>query len=79
MCVCTWPLALRDSVDEADHAGAAEELGDEDGGMALGFRGVDAQQGGAEDAGIAAAFPQDSATIATHGKFGRDLGYVGMY
>ena len=70
VCVCTWSLALWDSVDEADHAGTAEELGDEDSGMALGFRGVDAQRGGAEDAGIAAAFSQDAAAIATHGRFG---------
>jgi hypothetical protein len=63
----TWSLALRDGVDEADHASAAEELGDEDGGVALGFGGVDPEEGGAEDAGVAAALAQDAATIATHG------------
>ena len=72
----TWSLAFGDGVDEAKHSGAAEEFGDEDGGMALGFGGVDPLEGGAEDAGVTASFPQDSAAIAAHGDgFGLGFGF----
>lgn len=42
--------------DEVDEAGAAEELGEEDGGVGLRFRGLDPLKTRAEHAGLAAAF-----------------------
>ncbi|GAB2227410.1 hypothetical protein Droror1_Dr00009230 [Drosera rotundifolia] len=42
--------------DEVDEAGAAEELGEENGGVGLRFRGLDAVKTLAEHAGLAAAF-----------------------
>ena len=67
---------MRDRGEEVHEARSTEEFGDEDGGMALGFGGVDPLEGGAEDAGVTASFPQDSAAIAAHGDgFGLGFGF----
>lgn len=66
MRVVTRSLRLGDGRDEGHEAGTAEELGDEDGGVALGFGGVDPLQTRAQDARLAATLSEDSAPIATH-------------
>jgi hypothetical protein len=62
----TRPLVFGDGGDEGEQAGAAEELGDEDGGVALGFGGVDPLEARAQHAGLAAALAQHPATVAAH-------------
>lgn len=62
----TGALRFGDGGDEGDEAGAAEELGDEEGGVALSFGGFDLVEARAEHAVVAAAFAEDSATIAAH-------------
>lgn len=52
--------------DEGHEAGAAEELGYEDGGVALCFGGFDPLQTRTQDAGLAAAFAENSAAVAAH-------------
>jgi hypothetical protein len=53
-------------VDEIQEAGAAVELGKEDGGVSLGLRALDPLQARSDAAGLAASFPEHSASIATH-------------
>lgn len=60
-------LRIGDGGDEGHEAGAAEELGDEDGGVALGFGGFDPLEARAEHAGFAAALSENSASVAAHG------------
>lgn len=43
VCVRTRSLGLGDRREEGDKAGAAEKLGDEEGGVGLSLRGVDGQ------------------------------------
>lgn len=62
----TGPLRVRDSGDEGEQARAAEELGDEHGGVALRLGGVDPLEAGAQHAGLAAAFAQHPAPVAAH-------------
>lgn len=50
-------------IDEVLEAGAAVELGEEDGGVRLGFRGFDPLEAGSDGAVVAAAFAEDSASI----------------
>ena len=57
---------LRAGIDEVEKAGAAVELGEEDGGVGLGFRGFDPFKAGSDGAGLVTTFPEDSASIATH-------------
>jgi hypothetical protein len=52
--------------DEGHKTGAAEELSDEDGGVALSFGGFDPLDTWTEDAILAAAFSKDATAIATH-------------
>jgi len=66
VCMHTWPLRVRDGGDEGEEARAAEELGDEDGGVALRVGGVDPLQAGAQHAGLAAALAQHPAPVAAH-------------
>lgn len=54
------------SVDKVGESCAAVELGKEDGGVGLRFGALDPLQAGADGAPIAAAFPQDSTSIAAH-------------
>jgi hypothetical protein len=62
----TWAVVQRDCGEGGDEAGAAEELGDEDGGVGLRLRAVDPVDAGAEHAGVAAALAQDAAAVAAH-------------
>jgi hypothetical protein len=62
----TRPLVFGDGGDEGEQSGAAEELGDEDGGVALGLGGVDPLETRAQHAGLAAALAQHPATVAAH-------------
>ncbi|CAL5355352.1 unnamed protein product [Camellia sinensis] len=52
--------------DEGHEAGATEELGDEDSGVALRFRGVDPLKAWSEDTVFAATLSKNSTSIATH-------------
>jgi hypothetical protein len=52
--------------DERHKASAAEELGDEEGSVALRFRGFDPLQARPEDAVLAASLSKYSASVATH-------------
>lgn len=58
---------MRDGGDEGHETSAAEELGDEDSSVALGFGGVDPLQARAKNTGLAAALSENAATVATHG------------
>ncbi|GMN37864.1 hypothetical protein TIFTF001_007170 [Ficus carica] len=62
----TGSLVFRDGRNEGHEASAAEELGDEDGGVGLGLRGVDPLQALAEHAIVAAALSENPAAIAAH-------------
>ena len=53
-------------VDEVDEAGTAVELGEEDGGVCLGFGAPYPLKARADGAAIAAPFPEDPTPIATH-------------
>lgn len=64
--VLTGPLGFRDGGDEGHEAGAAEEFGDEDGGVALRLRALDPLQTWPENTGLAATFSKHSASVATH-------------
>ena len=64
--VRTRALRVRDGGDEGEEARAAEELGDEDGGVALRVGGVDPLEAGAQHAGLAAALAQHPAPVAAH-------------
>ena len=55
-----------DGGDEGHEVATAEELGEEQRGVALGFRRIDPVQGCPQDTCVTAAFPKDSATIAAH-------------
>ena len=63
----TRSLRLGDSGDEGEESGAAEELGDEDGGVALRVGGVDPLQAWPQHAAVTAPLPQHPATVAAHG------------
>ena len=52
--------------DEGEEVAAAEELGEEQGGVALGFGGVDPPQAGPQYARFAATFPKHSTAVAAH-------------
>jgi len=62
----TWAVVQRDGGEGGDEAGAAEELGDEDGGVGLRLRAVDPLDAGPEHAGVAAALAQHAAAVAAH-------------
>ncbi|KAG0451148.1 hypothetical protein HPP92_026571 [Vanilla planifolia] len=62
----TRSVRIRDGRDEGHEAGAAKELGYEDGGMSLRLRTLDPLQAWPKDTGIAASFTENSATIAAH-------------
>jgi hypothetical protein len=64
--VVTWAVVQRDGGEGGDQAGAAEELGDEDGGVGLRLRAVDPLDAGPEHAGVAAALAQHAAAVAAH-------------
>lgn len=55
-----------DGGDEGEEVAAAEELGEEQRGVALGLRRVDPVQGGPQHARLAATFPEHSAAVAAH-------------
>lgn len=57
---------IRASIDEVEEAGAAVELGKEDGGVGLGFRGLDPVKTRLDAAFFTAAFPENPASIAAH-------------
>ena len=59
-------MLQRDGGEGGDEARAAEELGDEDGGVGLRLRAVDPLDAGAEHAGAAAPLAQDAAAVAAH-------------
>ena len=59
-------MVQRDGGEGGDEAGAAEELGDEDGGVGLRLRAVDPLDAGPEHAGVAAALAQHAAAVAAH-------------
>ena len=59
-------MLQRDGGEGGDEARAAEELGDEDGGVGLRLRAVDPLDAGAEHAGVAAPLAQDAAAVAAH-------------
>ena len=62
----TRALIEGDGGEEGHESGAAEELGDEDGGVALGFRSVDPLQRRPQDAVLTAPLSKNSTSIATH-------------
>jgi len=62
----TWAVLQRDGGEGVEEARAAEELGDEDGGVGLRLRAVDPLDAGAEHAGVAAPLAQDAAAVAAH-------------
>ena len=62
----TRALSFRDGGYEAHEASAAEKLGHEDSGMALGIGTFNPLKAWTEYTGLAATFTQDTATIATH-------------
>lgn len=62
----TWAVVQRDGGEGCDEAGAAEELGDEDGGVGLRLRAVDPLDAGPENAGVAAPLAQHAAAVAAH-------------
>lgn len=64
--VLTGPLVFGDGGDEGHEAGTAEELGDEDGGVALRFGGFNPLQTCSENTCFAAALAKNTATVATH-------------
>lgn len=64
--ISTWTEALGAGVDEVDEAGAAVELGEEDGGIGLRLGTLDPQQAWADAAALAASLSQNSATVAAH-------------
>ena len=59
-------MVQRDGGEGGDEARAAEELGDEDGGVGLRLRAVDPLDAGPEHAGVAAPLAQDAAPVAAH-------------
>lgn len=56
----------RDGGEGGDEAGAAEELGDEDGGVGLRLRAVDPLDARPQHARVAAPLPQHAAPVAAH-------------
>jgi hypothetical protein len=64
--VCTWALRLGDGGEEGHEAGAAEELGDEDGGVALRLGAVDPLQARPQHARVAAPLAKHAAPVAAH-------------
>lgn len=59
-------VVQRDGGEGGDEAGAAEELGDEDGGVGLRLRTVDPLDAWPQHAGVAATLAQHAATVAAH-------------
>ncbi len=53
-------------VDEVNEAGAAVELGEEEGGVGLGLGGGDPLEAGADAAVVAAAFTKDPIAFAAY-------------
>ncbi|RZS06950.1 hypothetical protein BHM03_00037704 [Ensete ventricosum] len=64
--VRTGALVIGDGGDEGHEAGAAEELGDEDGGVALRLGRVDPLEARPQHARLAAPLAQHPATVAAH-------------
>lgn len=62
----TWALRFGDGGDEGHEAGAAEEFGDEDGGVALSFGAFDPLEARAEHAPFTAALAENPATVTAH-------------
>lgn len=60
---------LRAGVDEVHEAGAAVELGEENSGIGLGLGAFDPLKAWLDATAVAAAFPEDSASVATHPHF----------
>ena len=57
---------MGDVGNEGHEASTAEEFGDEDSGMPLGFGSIDPLQARPEDTRLAATFSKHSAAVATH-------------
>ena len=57
---------IRASIDEVEEAGAAVKLGKEDGGVSLGFGGLDPMKARLDAAFFTTAFPENPASIAAH-------------
>lgn len=53
-------------VDKVHEAGAAIELGEEDGGLGLCFGALDPLEAGSDGAAVAAPLPEDPAAVAAH-------------
>ena len=68
MCICmrTGSDVLGAGGDEVDEAGAAVELGEEDGGVALRVGAADPLQAWPDGAGVAAPLAQHAAAVAAH-------------
>lgn len=62
----TGTLGFGDGGDEGEEVAAAEELGEEESGVALGFGGVDPVQARPQYACLAASLSQYSASVAAH-------------
>lgn len=62
----TGAVGRGDGREKGHEAGAAEELGDEDGGVGLGLRALDPVQTRPEDARVAATFSKHTAPVAAH-------------
>lgn len=59
-------MIFRHGGDEGQEVAPAEKLGEEQGGVALGFGGVDPAQARPQYACLTAPLPENSATIAAH-------------
>ncbi|PON91099.1 LOW QUALITY PROTEIN: hypothetical protein TorRG33x02_131300 [Trema orientale] len=64
----TRAVVVGDGGDEG-HVAAAEELGEKQGGVALGLGGLDPVQARPQYARLAAPFSEHSATVAAHDSF----------
>jgi hypothetical protein len=64
--IITWALRLGNGGEEGHEPGAAEELGDEHGGVALRLGGLDPLQARPQHALLAAPLPEHTAPVAAH-------------
>ncbi|PON54278.1 hypothetical protein PanWU01x14_196680 [Parasponia andersonii] len=65
----TRAVVVGDGGDEGHEVAAAEELGEKQGGVALGLGGLDPVQARPQYARLAAPFSEHSATVAAHDSF----------